>query len=309
MLNTMEKREYEVAPEEAGERLDRWIHARDPEWSRTRWQSLIRGGYIRVDGETAKAGLHVQAGMRIEADIPVVEPAALEAEDIPLHILFEDGDIIVIDKPPGRVTHPSAGHAGGTLVNALLAHCPDLAGINGTARPGIVHRLDKDTSGVLVAAKNEPAMKELLRQFKEREVRKEYLALVHGLPQPPTGCIELPIGRSPHDRRKMAVDAPHSRSALTHYRVEENYGRAALVRLRIETGRTHQIRVHMAHRGHPVIGDREYGRGGALRAPRQMLHAHRLAFTHPILRVELEFTAPIPQDMQTRIRELREDMQ
>jgi 23S rRNA pseudouridine1911/1915/1917 synthase len=250
--------------------------------------------------------------------MPPPEPVALVPQNIPLNVLFEDADIIVINKPPDLVVHPAAGHATGTLVNALLHHCGDLAGIGGELRPGIVHRLDKDTSGALVVAKTERALRGLVQQFKEGLVQKEYLALVWGCVEPRTGHIETLIGRSAHNRKKMSAQPETGRRALTDYEVLEQFTTAAVLRVRIHTGRTHQIRVHLAHLGHAVIGDVVYGRArrDALPAPapdaasgpalRQMLHAHQLAFAHPRTGLPLAFTAPVPEDFRTLWRAFRE---
>ena len=220
-------------------------------------------------------------------------------------MLYEDADLMVIDKPAGLVVHPAAGHASGTLVNALLHHCPDLPGIGGERRPGIVHRLDKDTSGALVAAKNERAMAGLLRQFKARQVRKEYVALVWGCPDPAEGLIDTLIGRHASDRKRMSARVERGRRAVTRYRVERRLGAWSLLRLVIETGRTHQIRVHLAYIGHPVVGDRQYGRRSESTLPipasRQMLHAARLAFTHPVTDQIVAVESPLPRDLQALI--------
>ncbi len=295
---------------EAGERLDLWLARRRPEHSRARWQQLIRAGGVRVNGRPSKPHRRLAAGERVSWTEPEpMRETPLIAEDIPLHILFEDEEMVVLDKPPGLVVHPAPGHESGTLVNALLHHCADLAGIGGERRPGIVHRLDRDTSGVMVAAKTERAMTALQRQFRARRVRKEYRALVWGCPEPPVGRIETLIGRSPAHRKKMSARVATGRPAVTHYEVLETYETVSLLALRIETGRTHQIRVHLAHIGHPVVGDPIYGRGrrGALPLPagRQMLHAASLAFDHPRTGERLEFVAPMPSDMHALITALR----
>ncbi len=299
-----------VGPAEAGERLDAWLARAAPEHSRARWQQLIRAGGVRVNETTRKPNYRLAAGDRIAFDAPPPpEPITLTPEAIPLAILYEDADILVINKPPGLVVHPAVGHERGTLVNALLHHCRDLGGIGGEQRPGIVHRLDQDTSGVMVVAKNERAMQRVGNQFRNREVRKEYQALVWGCPEPPQGRIETRIGRSSGNRKKMSVQVPGGRPAVTHYRVVEEYGAVSLLAVRIETGRTHQIRVHMAHIGHPVVGDAMYGRGrrDPLPAPavRQMLHAASLSFTHPTTGDRLEFIAPLPDDLRRLIAALR----
>ena len=291
----------------SGARLDVWLTENNPELSRARWQALIKDGHVTVNGKTSKANYTVREGDRMEWTIP--EPVDTEtlAEDIPLDILYEDRQLIVVNKPAGLVVHPAAGNESGTLVNALLHHCGDLAGIGGEKRPGIVHRLDKDTSGVMVIAKTEQAMKELSRQFKQRETDKEYLAIVRGEPKPPAGRIETTIGRHPILRKKMAVNVKRGRSAISIYHVEEQFKTAALMRVRIETGRTHQIRVHMAHIRHPILGDSTYARKHPtdLWPTRQMLHAEKLSIAHPDTGKRLVFNAPIPPDMQEIINKLR----
>ncbi|MBI9020463.1 MAG: RluA family pseudouridine synthase [Verrucomicrobia bacterium] len=288
-------------------RLDAWLAEEQPEHSRARWQALIVDGDVTVNGESVKRNRKLQAGDRVEWAIP--EPVSTNTlpEDIPLSILYEDSHMIVINKPAGLVVHPAAGNEDGTLVNALLYHCKDLAGIGGEKRPGIVHRLDKDTSGVMVIAKTEQALNELARQFKERETEKEYLAIVRGVPTPPRGRIATTIGRHPIHRKKMAVNVRSGRHAVSYYDVAEAFNNAAMLRVRIETGRTHQIRVHMAHLKHPIIGDKLYGRSqpGPARADRQMLHAARLSLSHPDTGERLKFQAPLPKDMEELLTKLR----
>ena len=292
-------------------RLDHWLAARLPDLSRARWQELIKEGHVRVNGQPKKPHYELRENDVVDYEIPPPQPTELVAQDIPLTILFEDSDILVLNKPPGLVVHPAPGHSDGTLVNALLHHCKDLQGIGGEQRPGIVHRLDRDTSGVLVIAKNETAMKRLAAQFKSREVRKQYAALVWGCPAPESGTIRTMIGRNPHDRKKMSAKPTSGRPAVTHYETVRKFPEASFLRIRIETGRTHQIRVHMAHIGHPVIGDTQYGRARKTNRPihaaRQMLHAEQLAFAHPITGKTLEFTAPIPGDMQTLLNQFGDD--
>ncbi len=295
----------------AGQRLDVWLSANLPGLSRSRIQSLIESGNITISGRKIRASRKITANMEIEINIPPARPTELVAEDIPLTILYEDADIIVINKQAGLVVHPAAGHASGTLVNALMHHCDNLAGIGGELRPGIVHRLDKDTSGVMVAAKNEQAMMELARQFKEGLVQKKYVAVVHGTPSPARGRIQTSIGRSRHDRKKMSVTGSTGRVAVTNYEITQSFGFASLMQLCIETGRTHQIRVHMAHIGHPVIGDKQYGGRRKqklclpVEAKRQLLHAEFLAFTHPVNGKNMCFKAAIPEDMNAVIKALK----
>ncbi|MCE9615179.1 MAG: RluA family pseudouridine synthase [Lentisphaerae bacterium] len=298
--------EWLADKEGAGNRLDLWVETRVPELSRARIQALVKRGLITVNGQSAKAHLKIRPGMTVRVVVPPPEPLALTPEAIPLDILFEDRDLIVLNKPAGLVVHPAAGHPSGTLVNALLHHCHDLAGINGTQRPGIVHRLDRDTTGVMVVAKHDHAMQALAEQFKAGVVHKQYVALVHGVPTPDTGTIESLIGRSRHDRKKMSATPSHGRRAVTHYEVAEVLGDLARLNLRIETGRTHQIRVHLTHIGHPVVGDATYGsRRATAGATRQMLHAASLSFYHPKSGKRLTFEAPLPADMVALLGTLR----
>ena len=282
-------------------RLDAWLAAAHPAISRSRWKQLIEAGHVFLNGIVVrKSNTALSSGTEISCTLPEPEPVGLVATDIPLAILYEDADLIVLNKPAGLVVHPAPGHAADTLVNALLHHCADLQGIGGELRPGIVHRLDKDTSGVLVVAKNEAAVAALVAQFSSHSVRKEYLALVWGALKKPSGTVELPVGRHPVHRQKMAV-TEKGRPAVTHYETLAAGPLATLLRVRIETGRTHQIRVHLAHLGHPVVGDSTYGRArqglpADLKIPRQMLHAHVLEIAHPRDGRPLAFTAPPPPD-------------
>lgn len=249
-----------VKEEESGQRIDRYLSGKDIFSSRAFLQKLIKADKVKVNGTPVKASYKLESTDEIEVDYAEPQPLEVQAEDLPLEILYEDGDLIVINKPRGMVVHPAAGNSRGTLVNALLAHCHDLSGIGGVIRPGIVHRLDKDTSGVLVAAKNDRAHLCLAKQLKDHTMIRRYLALVHGRFKEDAGRIDAPIGRHPVQRKKMAVVAG-GKPAITHYRVLEELGGYTLVELRLETGRTHQIRVHMRHIGHPVAGDQVYGRG------------------------------------------------
>lgn len=298
---------FEKVADKPETRLDTWLAEAVPEHSRSRWQALIKEGRVTVNGAPCKANLKIRAGDRAEWTIPEAVPAEPQAEDISLNVLYEDRNMIVINKPAGLVVHPAVGNETGTLVNALLHHCKDLAGIGGEKRPGIVHRLDKDTSGAMVVAKNEKAMNELARQFKERETAKEYLTIVWGVPYGKRGTVETTIGRNPLHRKKMAANVRNGREAVSHYEVLEALGEAALVQVKIETGRTHQIRVHMAHIKNPVIGDTVYGRGRAstIKADRQMLHAAKLSLNHPVSGKRMTFEAPLPEDMETLLRQLR----
>lgn len=293
----------------ADERIDAFLHRVRPDLSRSRWQQLIKDGFVRLDNAQCKPSTVLKGAESIAFDIPPPSETELVPEDIPLDILYEDEHILVVNKQPGIVVHPAPGHPAGTLVNAILNHCGDLKGIGGERRPGIVHRLDKDTSGVLVAAKTGQSMENIARQFKSRSTQKEYLALVWGVPQPKSGTIETEIGRSRHDRKKMSVVTAKGRHAVTHYKTMENFNVCSVQEIEIETGRTHQIRVHMAHIQHPVLGDATYGskldRSFYLEIPRQMLHAHRLVFTHPASKQLIETTAPLPDDMRKLIHTLR----
>jgi len=303
-------RRFAVGPPDAGLRLDRFLQARAPDLSRTRLQALIAAGQVAVDGRPSKAGQRLRAGQTVALEIPPPTPLALEPEPIPLDVVHEDDAVLVVNKPAGLVVHPGAGHARGTLVHALLAHCgPSLSGIGGARRPGIVHRLDRGTSGLLMVAKSDRAHLALARQLKARTVERRYVALVHGAVARAEGVVEAAIGRHPRDRQRMAVrPAGAGRAALTRYRVTERFRvPAALTRLDLQlgTGRTHQIRVHLAHLGVPVVGDRTYrGRGpapgGAELAARVAalgglaLHAAVLGFTHPETGERLRFEAPVP---------------
>ena len=295
---------------------------RIPDCPRSMAARLIREGNIRVDEDIKKPGYRLRTGERIAGRIPPPEPAPFGPEAIPLDILWEDRDVLVLDKPPGLVVHPAPGHASGTLVNALLHHIPDLEGIGGTLRPGIVHRLDKDTSGVLVVGKTPRAQSGLSNQFKARAVAKEYIALAYGRMPAPSGRINRPVGRHPTDRKRMSTVGKNGRPAETLWEQTESLPATTLLSLDLKTGRTHQIRVHCAAIGHPLVGDPIYGSEKAMKgapervqavlrsADRQMLHARRLRFVHPVSNRFLEFEAPLPADMSAlldRLRKLRED--
>ena len=302
--------ERTVPAEAAGQRLDVWLAAGLPGFSRARIQALMREGRVTLDAHPARPSDTAKPGQSVVVRVPPPAPAVPQAEARALDIVYEDGDIVVIDKPAGLVVHPAPGHAAGTLVNALLHHCDDLAGIGGVERPGIVHRLDKDTTGLLVVAKHDAAMAGLVKAFQTGGVRKEYLAIVHGAPPHISGTLTTLIGRDPANRKRMAVVREHGKKATTHYRVEERFQAAALVLARIETGRTHQIRVHLAHLGAPIAGDPLYGsarrdRNLPLRPVRPMLHAARLAFVHPITGQPLAFERPPHADMLAVLDALR----
>jgi 23S rRNA pseudouridine1911/1915/1917 synthase len=309
----------EVAADEAGIRLDKYLVSHLPDLSRTHIQRLIQAGHVHTSQGQATASYHVHSGEMITLDVPPPLPARPAAEAIPLHIVYEDEALLVINKPPGMVVHPAPGHRYGTLVNALLFHCPTLSGVGGEARPGIVHRLDKDTSGLLLVAKHDRSHQRLAAQLKARQVQRRYRALVHGRPPASQGTIDAPIGRHPQQRQKMAVVARYGRAARTHYEVLEDWGPISLYRLSLETGRTHQIRVHLAYVGHAVLGDAVYGSGTwhlpghaalerEVRAfPRQALHAEQVRFQHPESGLWMEFTASLPADMTTLIARLRQE--
>ena len=309
-------RTVEVGAADAGRRLDAWLAGALPELSRARLQALIAAGSVTVDGGTARASSRVREGQRVRVELPAPEPAAPAGEDIPLRVLYEDAHLLVLDKPAGLVVHPGAGTRSGTLVNALLHHVRDLSGIGGVLRPGIVHRLDRGTSGVMVVAKSDEAHRGLAAQFAGREVGKWYLAVVHGRPRG-RGTIDAAIGRHPVHRKKMTTDAPRGRAARSTFEVEEPLDGAALVRVRIHTGRTHQVRVHLASAGHPIVGDATYGgrrtpssssaaaREAIHAFPRQALHAAELSFRHPVTGAALTLRAPLAEDIAGLIAALR----
>jgi 23S rRNA pseudouridine1911/1915/1917 synthase len=289
----------DLTVQEAGGRLDSWLAAHLTEHSRAEIQRWIGEGRVTVSGRLERASHKLAAGELVVVRVPEPKAYDVEAEPIPLAILYEDGDLLVIDKPAGMVVHPAAGHWHGTLVNAVLYHCPDLEGVGGVHRPGIVHRLDKDTSGLILVAKNDRAHRELQSQFKGREVEKSYLALVYGLVSPSSGEISAAVGRDVRQRKRMAI-MPGGRAAVTLYETLGAYGKYALLSCHPVTGRTHQIRVHLAHIGHPIVGDMVYG--GRRRPPvpcqRQFLHAHRIRFRLPGTGEKVEFTSPLPVDLQ-----------
>ena len=290
-----------VPKEHARMRLDLFLVKSLPEFSRSRIQQLIRAGFVRLNDATTRPNQLVRTGDEIEVTQPPPEKLETRPEAIPLEILYEDDDLIVINKPAGMTVHPGAGHREHTLVNALLHHCPTLSGIGGKERPGIVHRLDKETSGCLVVAKNDVAHRELSKQFAERTVEKIYLALVAGKLREQTGVIEAKIGRHPVDRQRMSVSSPRGRASKTEYRVVRLSERASLVECRLHSGRTHQIRVHLRHLGHPVLGDKIYAPRFAKNFPRQMLHAWKLGFCHPHTGEWKHFEASVPDDFNRAI--------
>jgi 23S rRNA pseudouridine1911/1915/1917 synthase len=309
--------EFSISPDDVNERLDRFLTRQLPTHSRAYLQQLIEQGQIMVGGRTTKAGYRLRLGDHIIVSLPPPRPSGVLPERIRLEVLYEDTRLVVVDKPAGMVVHPSPGNASGTLVNALLAHCPQLSGIGGVERPGIVHRLDKDTSGAIVVAKDDATHRGLARQFAERQVKKLYLAIVCGDIQETAGVIDAAIGRHPVYRQKMSTHTRVGRAAVTEFRVLERFGRYTLVELRPCTGRTHQIRVHMAALGYPLLGDPTYGhyRKALTRSPlasqlswfrRQALHAWVLGFKHPATEEPLECRAPLPEDLECLLAILRQ---
>ena len=298
-----------VEPASAGVRLDRWLSERLTDLSRARLQALIRGGLVRIDGATSKAAHRLRGGERIEIEVPPAVEETLVPEVVPLSIVYEDDHVLVVDKPAGMVVHPGAGRSKGTLAAAILAHAPTIAGVGGPRRPGIVHRLDKDTSGLLVVAKTQLAYDDLVAQLAARTVTRRYVAVVHGRVRAAEGIVDAAIGRHPTDRVKMAIrPAGWGKRAVTRYRVLERFADFTFLEARLETGRTHQIRVHLASLGHPVVGDSVYGKPRA-RSPIPIdgyaLHAAALAFVHPVFRKAIECTAPIPERIERLVSHLR----
>jgi 23S rRNA pseudouridine1911/1915/1917 synthase len=297
-------RKFEFVVSSSGTRLDVYIVERYPHISRSRIQRLIKDGYITVNGRPAKEGLKLRDGDRVQASIPTSDSSQPEPEDIPLHIVYEDSDLLVVDKPAGITVHPAPGHSRHTLVNAVLAHCPDIA-IEGSTRPGIVHRLDKNTSGLMVVAKHEAARQHLMDQFKSRIVLKRYIALVEGHLSPEEGMIEAPIGREPRSRRRMSI-VEDGREARTAYRVLKYVNGCTLLELTLQTGRTHQIRVHLSAIGYPVVGDDVYGRKSPASAllSRQFLHACHIGFKLPSSGRWVEFHSDLPQDLEQALERI-----
>jgi len=298
LLNPMS---IELKANQAGERLDRYLAEQLPEHSRAEVQRWIREGNVRVNKLPSKPAQRLNPGDSIQIVVPTPKPSVITPEPIPLDILYEDDDLIAVDKPAGMVVHPAPGHESGTLVNAILHHCSDLEGVGGVKRPGIVHRLDKDTSGIILVAKNDQSHRYLQTQFKERTIAKIYLALLIGQLEPRQGRIDAPIGRHPRHRKRMAVvSVERGRDAITEFEVEAYYGTTTLVSVHPQTGRTHQIRVHLASIGHPVVGDIVYGpKRDTYKLGRHFLHAHQLRFRRPSDDAELNLLSPLPPDLQT----------
>jgi 23S rRNA pseudouridine1911/1915/1917 synthase len=308
-----ESRTIAAAAEHEGLRLDAFLASLLPDRSRSQIQRLIKEGHVAGQGKELRPSTPVRAGQTFVIELPEPVSPTTVAEDLPLDVLYEDADLIILDKPAGMVVHPGAGHDRGTLVNALLHHVDDLSGIGGELRPGIVHRLDRGTSGVMVVAKHDAAHQELARQFHDREVEKEYIALVWGVVQAGRR-IDAPIGRDPSDRQKMSTRARRARSAVTRVTKAEHFKGVSLLRVAIATGRTHQIRVHLSTIGHPIVGDSTYGGvhrrvaddvRAVQRLERPFLHAARLVFTHPSEGRPMEFTSPLPADLQAVLDDIR----
>ncbi len=307
-----------VSEKDHGRRLDQFLSGATLNLSRSQAKNLIEKHLIFLNQKPTKPGAHVKAGDRVSGSLPEPEPLSLKPEPLPLTILYEDPSIIVLDKPPGMVVHPAYGNPSGTLVNALLYHCEDLSGINGVLRPGIVHRLDKDTSGVMVVAKEDGAFHHLAKQFKNRTVEKVYLAIVYGKFGQEEGLIDSAIGRHPSQRKRMSTRVRRGRAAITRWKKAEEFENCTLLEIFPQTGRTHQIRVHLSSVGHPLLGDPLYGRRGrpgTIHDPilrecvksmdRQALHAHRLKFDHPRTGERVEFVSPLPHDMNELLEWLR----
>jgi 23S rRNA pseudouridine1911/1915/1917 synthase len=295
---------------DSGERLDKFLVEQLPEFSRSRLQGLISDGFVHVNGRAAKkAGQLIEHGQQISVRIPPPEPSGLIAEDIALDIIFENDDLLVVNKPAGMVVHPAAGHASGTLVNAVLGYDPDIEGIGGEERPGLVHRLDKETSGLIVLAKNDKAHQWLQDQFRLRQVEKTYLALVDGKPPTPSGRVEAPIGRDPSHRKKMAiVPLRKGREAVSEYKTLESFAEHTLLEFHPHTGRTHQIRLHCQFLGCPIVGDSIYGhRHSTVKIDRHFLHAHKLKITLPNDKQASVFEVPLPAELEAVLKTLREN--
>jgi len=302
------RQEIFVTDELSGDRIDKFLSEQCEELSRSFLQKLIKSGEIFVNGRAVKASFKVSEGDVIVFEVPEAVEPEIAAEDIPLDILYEDHDVILVNKPKGMVVHPAAGHYTGTLVNALMYHCrEDLSGINGVMRPGIVHRIDMDTTGVLIACKNDRAHTAIAAQLKEHSITRRYQAIVHGVIKEDEGTVDAPVGRHPQDRKKMCINRQNGKTAVTHYRVLKRFKGYTHIECRLETGRTHQIRVHMASIGHPLLGDAVYGPAKCpYKLQGQTLHAGVLGFIHPATGEYMEFTAPLPDYFMTLLKNLPE---
>ncbi|MDQ0149286.1 RluA family pseudouridine synthase [Eubacterium multiforme] len=303
----MEEMIYNISSEEKGIRIDKFLSSKFEEKSRSFIQGLIENEGVLVNNKKVKSNYKLKENDKIEIKMPEVKELEVEAENIPLNIIYEDKDVIVVNKPKGMVVHPAPGNYNGTLVNALLYHCKDLSSINGVIRPGIVHRIDKDTTGVLVVAKNDKAHNKLSEQLKAHSMKREYYALVEGRIKQDSGTVDKPLARSKKDRLKIAI-MPDGKRAVTHYEVIERFKNASLVKCILETGRTHQIRVHMASIGYPLVGDPTYGfKKGKFKNEGQMLHAKTLGFIHPTTDEYMEFTSELPENYKELLENLRKD--
>ncbi|OAB46644.1 RluA family pseudouridine synthase [Paenibacillus antarcticus] len=306
MTEELEVREWTVEESSAKERIDKYITEMWPEEiSRSQVQLWITGEHVKVNGSNVKSNYKLSVGDRVEVIVPELVSVEIVADNIPLEVVYEDQDLIVVNKPRGMVVHPAPGHSSGTLVNALMYHCKDLSGINGELRPGIVHRIDKDTSGLIMAAKNDKAHASLAAQLKEHSVTRRYIALVHGSVSHDQGTVDAPIGRDTADRKMYTVKEKNSKHAVTHFTVQERLRDYTLLELQLETGRTHQIRVHMKFIGHPLVGDPIYGRNKGLKLKGQALHAAVLGFIHPTRGEYMEFKACIPEELEELLIGLR----
>ena len=303
----MEELRFEIAEDMEDERIDKCISLLVEELSRSFIQKLIKDGNVLVNGKPVKGSFRVKCEDEVVFSVPESVEPDIEPENIPLDILYEDADLIVVNKPKGMVVHPAAGHYTGTLVNALMYHCGnELSGINGVLRPGIVHRIDRDTTGSVIACKNDKAHRCIAEQLKEHSITRKYHAIVHGNLKEDTGTVNAPIGRHPTDRKKMSTKAPNGRHAVTHYRVLERFGNFTYIECQLETGRTHQIRVHMSSIGHPILGDEIYGPAKCpYKLQGQTLHAKILGITHPSTGEYIEFDAPLPNYFKDLLNNLR----
>lgn len=296
--------EHQIQNEEAKERIDKVLSSLNNEWSRTQVQQWIKEGHVLVNGEKIKTNYKCALNDVIQVTIPELEELDILPEKMDLDIYYEDEDVLVVNKPKGMVVHPAPGHTTGTLVNGLMAHCKDLSGINGVLRPGIVHRIDKDTSGLLMVAKNDLAHESLVNQLVNKTVKRKYKALVHGVIPHDYGTIDAPLGRDPKDRQSMTV-VDEGKHAVTHFQVLDRFDQYTFVECQLETGRTHQIRVHMKYIGYPLVGDPKYGPRKTLEMDGQVLHAGILGFTHPRTGEYLEFEAPLPEGFATLLHQLK----
>ncbi|KKI93719.1 pseudouridine synthase [Bacillus sp. SA1-12] len=297
--------ELQVSEGHQNERIDKYLSSYNEEWSRTQVQLWIKEGVVKVNEQTVKTNYKCQLHDKIVIEIPEPEPLDVVAEEMDLDIYYEDQDVLVVNKPKGMVVHPAPGHMSGTLVNGLMAHCQDLSGINGVLRPGIVHRIDKDTSGLLMVAKNDLAHESLVEQLVKKTVTRRYKAIVHGSIPHDHGTINAPIGRDKMDRQSMTVTNESSKEAVTHFRVIDRFENFTFVECQLETGRTHQIRVHMKYIGYPLVGDPKYGPKKTLSINGQALHAGILGFVHPRTKEYLEFEAPLPEEFENVLNQIR----